>query len=220
MLGLTFDELPQQRNQQSLSCMNKNLGRSRLTLCAIMKTKLSGRIFFVTGAYFALGCALHSWSPERAAPLPLPPLADAGPSVDVRAESIDLSASSAPLPPCNISFDNVRFEMKKGVPFNRQMLSPEIEKLDGKNIRIRGWILPGGQATGLTDFVLVRDNQECCFGPMAALFDCMIVKMDNGKATNFTTRPVAIDGIFDIREQKFSDGTLMAIYHLTAKQVK
>jgi hypothetical protein len=123
-------------------------------------------------------------------------------------------------PPRNISFDAVKFEMKKGDPFERKMLTPEIEKLVGKKIRIRGWILPGGQATGLTDFVLVRDNQECCFGPMAALFDCMIVKMAEGETTDFTTRPIAIDGVFDIREEKFPDGTWMAIYHLTAESVK
>ena len=122
--------------------------------------------------------------------------------------------------PRNISFDNVKFEMKKGDPFDRKMLTPEIEKLVGKKIRIRGWILPGGQATGLTDFVLVRDNQECCFGPMAALFDCMMVKMVEGESTDFTTRPIAIDGVFDIREEKFPDGTWMAIYHLTAEKVK
>lgn len=124
-------------------------------------------------------------------------------------------------PPRNISFDKVKFEMEKGTPFDRKkMLTPEIENLVGKKIRIRGWILPGGQATGLTDFVLVRDNQECCFGPMAALYDCMIVKMEEGKATDFTTRPITIDGVFDVREEKFPDGTWMAIYHLTAESVK
>ncbi len=122
--------------------------------------------------------------------------------------------------PRNISFDTVKFEMTKGEPFERKMLTPEIEKLVGTKIRIRGWILPGGQATGLTDFVLVRDNQECCFGPKAALFDCMMVKMINGESTDFTNRPIAIDGIFNIREEKFPDGTWMSIYHLTAEQVK
>jgi hypothetical protein len=124
-------------------------------------------------------------------------------------------------PPRNISFEKVKFEMEKGTPFDRKkMITPEIENLVGKKIRIRGWILPGGQATGLTDFVLVRDNQECCFGPMAALYDCMIVKMVDGESTDFTTRPITIDGIFDIREEKFPDGTWMAIYHLTAESVK
>lgn len=122
--------------------------------------------------------------------------------------------------PRNISFNNVKFEMEKGAPFERKMLTPEIEKLVGKKIRIRGWILPGGQATGLTDFVLVRDNMECCFGPKAALYDCMIVKMVEGESTDFTTRAITVDGIFDIREEKFPDGTWMAIYHLTAESVK
>ncbi len=123
--------------------------------------------------------------------------------------------------PRNITFDKVKFEMKKGDPFEREkMLTPEIEALVGKKIRIRGWILPGTQATGLTDFVLVRDNLECCFGPKADLFDCMMVEMVEGESTDFTTRPIAIDGIFDVRERKRPDGTWMSIYHLTAEKVK
>ena len=55
--------------------------------------------------------------------------------------------------------------MKKEEPFLRSMISPAIEKLGSAKIRIRGYILPSFQQSGLTQFVLVRDNMECCFGP-------------------------------------------------------
>ncbi len=56
-----------------------------------------------------------------------------------------LGSAAQAEPPRNISFNNVKFEMEKGTPFERKMLTPEIEKLVGKKIRIRGWILPAGK---------------------------------------------------------------------------
>ena len=46
----------------------------------------------------------------------------------------------------------------------------------------------------LTVTVLVRDNLECCFGPGAALYDCVMVRMNPGKTTNFSIRPVTVEG--------------------------
>ena len=84
--------------------------------------------------------------------------------------------------------------MKKGDPFKREMLTEKIEKLDNQPIRIRGYILPSFQQKGITQFVLVRDNMECCFGPGALLHDCMVVRMQPGKTTDFSIRPVAVTG--------------------------
>jgi hypothetical protein len=44
------------------------------------------------------------------------------------------------------------------------MLTKEIEAMDGQLIRIRGYMLPSFQQSGIKKFVLVRDNMECCFG--------------------------------------------------------
>src|SRR5690606_8640199 len=63
------------------------------------------------------------------------------------------------------TFDDLKFDIEVGQRFTRDMLSPEIEEFLGKRIRIRGYILPTNQRKGLTSFVLVRDDQECCFGP-------------------------------------------------------
>ncbi len=52
----------------------------------------------------------------------------------------------------NISFDTIKFEMTKGDPFERKMLTESIEKLVGKKVRIRGYILPGTQNTGFDQF--------------------------------------------------------------------
>lgn len=120
----------------------------------------------------------------------------------------------------DINFDTIKFEMKKEDPFVRSMLTPAIEKLVDSRIRIRGYILPSFQQTGITQFVLVRDNMECCFGPGAALYDCIVVEMTPGRSADFTTRPVAVEGKFDIQEMIGPDDKHLAIYHLVADKVK
>ncbi len=114
------------------------------------------------------------------------------------------------------TFDDLRFEMTVGDKFKRSMLTKEIEALHGQKIRIRGYILPTPQNHGIKQFVLVRDNQECCFGPGAALYDCILVEMKGGKSADFTIRPIAIEGDFEIREFVI-DGKHLAIYHVDAE---
>lgn len=118
------------------------------------------------------------------------------------------------------TFDDVKFEMKKEERFERRMLTPEIEQLDGQRIRIRGYILPTFRQTGLTEFVLVRDNMECCFGPGAALYDAILVQMNAGVSTDFSIRPVAVEGVFSVRELIGPDGKHLAVYHLQGEAVK
>jgi hypothetical protein len=68
--------------------------------------------------------------------------------------------------------------------------------------------------------VLVRDNMECCFGPGAALYDCLIVEMAEGKGCNFSVRPIAVEGTFQIHEFKGPDDTHLAVFHLDGEQVR
>jgi hypothetical protein len=118
------------------------------------------------------------------------------------------------------TFDDIRFDIKAGDDFRREMLPEAIEAMAGQRVRIRGFILPTPQRRGIEQFVLVRDNQECCFGPGAALYDCILVEMQPGKTTEFSIRPVAVDGTFDIREFKGPDGKHLAIYHIEGESVQ
>jgi hypothetical protein len=122
--------------------------------------------------------------------------------------------------PHDKTFDDLRFEIEPGQPFHREMLPASIEAMAGQRIRIRGFILPTPQKRGIREFVLVRDNQECCFGQGAALYDCILVKMLGGKTAEYSIRPVAVEGIFDIREVRLPDGTHLSIYHLDGESVR
>ncbi len=118
-----------------------------------------------------------------------------------------------------ISFDDIKFEMKTDDLFDRSMLTEKITDYDGKKIKIRGYILPSFKQDGLTQFVLVRDNMECCFGPGAALYDCVMVQMQSGKSASFSVRPVTVEGDFKIDEWEDFDGVIRSIYHLDGESV-
>ena len=120
----------------------------------------------------------------------------------------------------SVTFDDVKLELKKGEPYDPSVLTAKVKDLDGKAIRIRGYILPSFQQTGIKQFVLVRDNMECCFGPGALLHDCILVEMAPGATATFTVRPVSVEGTFSIREVKGPDGKHLAIYRLDGKEVK
>jgi hypothetical protein len=122
-----------------------------------------------------------------------------------------------------LTFDDIKFDIEKGGKFKRSMITESIEALNKKTIQIRGYILPASvfRQSGIEEFVLVRDNMECCFGPGAALYDCIMVYMEKGKTAEFSTRPIAVKGKFEIQEYNYPDSDdHYAIYKLTATEVK
>ena len=117
-------------------------------------------------------------------------------------------------PTLDLTFDDIKFEIEEDEPFSRDHLTPEINDLQGKKISLRGFILPNGtSATGNRKFILVRDNQECCFGPGAALYDCVLVKLAKDHTVDFTVRPVMVEGTFKVKELRIG-GQIMAIYRM------
>ncbi|MBU6173298.1 MAG: DUF3299 domain-containing protein [Planctomycetes bacterium] len=124
-----------------------------------------------------------------------------------------------------ITFDDLKFEMEKGGEFKATMLTDENKALDKKIWKLRGFILPTTlfSNSNIKEFVLVRDNQECCFGPGAALYDCVMVTMAPGKSINFSPRIVTVKGKLEIDTESFQypdDGGYYAVYKMTAEEVK
>jgi len=122
-----------------------------------------------------------------------------------------------------ISFDDLKFDILPDAPYDASMLTDEIRALDGKVVKLRGFILPSTlfRETNISEFVLVRDNQECCFGPGAALFDCVVVNLVGDTRTDFTTRPVTVTGTFKLKEYKYPDDSgHFAIFNMQGTSVK
>lgn len=177
------------------------------------------------------GCNDESTAPIVAAERPQPANNPATDTAEAPSTGNSGDAASAPEVPSpatpavrgptkDVTFDTVKLALEKDQPFERDLLTPDVLAIDNQPIRIRGYILPSFQQTGIKQFVLVRDNQECCFGPGAALHDCIVVDMKPGVTTEYTVRPVAVEGIFSIREMMGIDGKHLAIYHLEGEAVE
>jgi hypothetical protein len=136
------------------------------------------------------------------------------------ASAAERSAGSEASAPRDATFDDVKLDLKKDEPFKKTALTAKVKELDGKWIKIRGYILPSFQDTGIKQFVLMRDNMECCFGKGAALHDCILVEMLDDATTTFTVRPVTVIGKFTIKEVVDAEGKQLAIYRLDARETK
>lgn len=120
----------------------------------------------------------------------------------------------------DISFDDIKFDIAQDAPFKRDLLPKKIEALEGQLVRLRGYMLPSFQQSGIKKFVLVRDNMECCFGPGAAIYDCVIIEMQGSASASFSVRPMAVEGVFSVSEFKGPDGNHLAIYHIEGRSAK
>ena len=120
----------------------------------------------------------------------------------------------------DLTFDDLQFDMEKGEDFERSMLTSEINGYNNGLVTLRGYIRPSFTQSGLTKFIFVRDNKECCFGPGAALYDCVLVKLAPGLKTDYTVRPVTIEGKFFLKEYMGPDDKVWSIYRMSETRVK
>jgi hypothetical protein len=76
-----------------------------------------------------------------------------------------------------------------------------LKQLDGKRIRVRGFMYPPFEETGIRGFTLARDNQICCFGRNPLVYDLVDIFMRSGETTQYIqNRPFDVIGVFHIGE--------------------
>lgn len=134
--------------------------------------------------------------------------------------------ASNPLPatpndgrPILITFDDLQLEMKEDSAFDPALLTPRIRQLDGRRVRIRGFIFPAiFQQTGITRFPLVK-NTQCKFGPGGLAHHVILVDLQPGLSTSFTMRPIAVEGRLTVRPLEGPDGKAWTVYHLAGEKV-
>lgn len=118
------------------------------------------------------------------------------------------------------TFDDLEFEMAENATFERSFLTPKVEELFGKQIRIRGFMYPTLKKSGLKTFVLIRDNQNCCFGPGAKLYHNIMVNMRPGETAEYELlNSITVEGTFRYELVEF-DGYVVSIYQLENASVK
>ncbi len=108
-----------------------------------------------------------------------------------------------------VSYDDLDLlkvlNMEPVTPNAVEVMPSWLKELDGKKIRIRGFMYPTFEPTGIEKFVLARDNQICCFGRDPKVYDLIAIEMKAGKTTNYIpNRPFDVAGTFRI--DMFEDG--------------
>lgn len=105
-----------------------------------------------------------------------------------------------------VSFDDVDLlkvlNLDPVPPDAPERLPKWLKALDGKRIRVRGFMFPPFQDTDIRGFVLARDNQICCFGRTPKEYDLIDTFMRKGVTTHYIQgRPFDVVGVFHIKSE-------------------
>jgi hypothetical protein len=101
-------------------------------------------------------------------------------------------------------------------------LHPEIQALDGKNVYIKGYMYPGRKSTDITDFVLVKDSGDCCFGGQPKPEDMILVNLQGDLKVDLRsqTTAIGIGGVLRLDDRvRISDG-LKPLYTLEGFHIR
>lgn len=101
------------------------------------------------------------------------------------------------------------FVQKDGVT----SVNPDVLKMDKQKVFLKGYMYPTRQTEDLQAFVLVKDNQQCCFGGQPDVKDMILVEMQGKKRADFYAGLVSVAGEF-IAEAPSQAGELRPVYQL------
>ena len=96
-------------------------------------------------------------------------------------------------------------------------LHPDVAPLIGKKVYLKGFMWETKKYTGITDFMFLKDNGDCCFGGKAQPYDMMQVYLGDGKSTDASTSMVAVAGIL---KANVNAGEDEPVYTIDAEIVK
>jgi hypothetical protein len=117
-----------------------------------------------------------------------------------------------------VSFDDFDLERVLGVtipePGVDRLFPDWLNNLAGRRIRVRGFMMPTFRAEGLTQFVLARDTETCCFGPNGKIHHLVSIMLQDGMTTDYIElRPFDVEGIFRIAPVE-DGGELLQLYQI------
>jgi hypothetical protein len=101
-----------------------------------------------------------------------------------------------------------------------QLIPPEALELNGQQVFIKGYIYPGQQQHGITQFILCRDQGDCCFGGNPKVTDRIEVKLPPELAVSYSQRQFKLAGKFRVEPTQTGDGLGAVYYHLDADYVR
>ena len=98
------------------------------------------------------------------------------------------------------------------------LIPPDIKALDGKKVFIKGYMRADStpRRHNVDKFLLVRDNQECCFGDLSSVqfFDQILVETVGRLTTDYSTRIFRTGGTLKINPKNVGRGVGHPVYEL------
>ncbi|MCH7685581.1 MAG: hypothetical protein IH899_02685 [Planctomycetes bacterium] len=118
-------------------------------------------------------------------------------------------------------FQRVHFPSEisqKGFVFENgtRKLHPDVAKLDGKKVFLKGFMWNTNMTTGLDKFLMLKDNGQCCFGGNPKQTDMIWIEMQ-GKKVDMHDVMVAVAGVLRCNPNA-PNGT--AVYMLEASMLE
>ncbi|MEX0613488.1 MAG: hypothetical protein WD229_15325, partial [Pirellulales bacterium] len=100
------------------------------------------------------------------------------------------------------------------------VVPPEIAALDGKKVFIKGYIRPDSikVSRGIDRFLLVRDNNQCCFGDLSTVkyHDQVLVEMAGSRRLDFSDGILRMGGVLKVEPRNAARGPLAPVFSLRA----
>ncbi|MEZ6115144.1 MAG: hypothetical protein R3C28_01005 [Pirellulaceae bacterium] len=119
----------------------------------------------------------------------------------------------------DISFDDIELLIQEDIVFRPQMLTARAKELDGKRVRINGFMLPDTKIRNISQFVLLK-NLECKFGPGGRADHLLNVIMLDDRAVNFREDAISIEGQIVLNPFNGPDGNTWSIYDFKCTKVE
>lgn len=122
--------------------------------------------------------------------------------------------------PKTITFDDLEIDLPLAAKYSPSLLTERVKELDGERISIKGFIYAAGifQPKGIRQFPLVK-NTQCKFGPGGLAYCVILVSLKEGVTTDFTLRPITVEGILKVEPFEGPDGNTWSVYKMVGERI-
>ena len=136
-------------------------------------------------------------------------------------QNVAASAPSIPAPdPSESKYTRLQFDTLKSWTYieGKTPIPDFIQKLNGQNIEMVGFMMPLSEVKNITEFILVPSLWGCCYGQPPAVNHVVVVRMPPGQTTKFFNDVIRVRGKFAVGETK-QDGYTVSLYVLTVDKI-
>lgn len=103
------------------------------------------------------------------------------------------------------------FALKQG----KNTIADDVMALVGKDLFLKGYMYPQKKEHGITQFLLLKDTGECCFGGQPAQTDMILVNLKSEKGIDHIYGRTSVAGKFTLVNAQTEEG-LQPVYAIEA----